>query len=190
MSHAVYLGVKRHFIMLLVVCSCLASLPAATLERLSLDDLISKSTAIVRGTVTESWAASAGPIVYTHYKIQVSENLKGNARNWVEIVVFGGTVNGVHTSSAGSPSLKTGDQFVFFLWTSKAGLTQIMGLTQGLFTLPQDGSTDPMATRPPTRELMLDPATARPVKDAALSMRLSDLRSRIAKTLAGKGGSE
>jgi hypothetical protein len=32
---------------------------------------------------------------------------------------------------------------------------------------------------------MLDPATARPVKDAALSMRLSQLRSLIANTLAG-----
>ena len=35
---------------------------------------------------------------------------------------------------------------------------------------------------------MLDPDTSRPVKDNALSMTLSALRSRIASTLAAQGG--
>ena len=59
-----------------------------------------------------------------------------------------------------------------------------MGLTQGLFALPGAGSTDPIATRPPNRELMLDRATARPVKDSAVSMKLSDLRARISAKMA------
>jgi hypothetical protein len=94
----------------------------------------------------------------------------------------------VHQNFSGSPTLNKGDEFVFFLWTSRGGLTQIIGLTQGLFAVSSGGSNaayDPMATRAPTRELMLDPATARPVKDAALSLHLSELRSQIAKTLAG-----
>ena len=194
--HAIYLRVKRSLLTPAVVLPALAvfsmwmvPLAGATLERLSMDDLIAKSTAIVRGTVTDSWAAYTGSVIYTHYKLQVAETLKGASRNWVEIVVTGGTVNGVRQNFSGSPTFNKGDAFVFFLWTSKAGLTQIMGLTQGLFALPRDGSSDPAATRAPTRELMLDPATARPVKDAALSMRLSDLRSLIAKTLAtGNGG--
>jgi hypothetical protein len=192
MLHAINLDVKRSLLTLAVIfASCLLPLPGATLERLSLDDLIVKSTAIVRGTVTGSWAAYTGPIIYTHYKLQVAETLKGAGQNWVEIVVTGGMVNGIHQNFSGSPTLNRGDEFVFFLWTSKAGLTQIMGLTQGLFALPQDGSSDPAATRAPTRELMLDPATAHPVKDAALSMRLTDLRSLIARTLAtGKAGGE
>lgn len=192
MSPALNLPVKRCLLMLAAVLSTgVAPLGSATLERLSMDDMIAKSTAIVRGKVVGSWAAFTGSIIYTHYKIQVSETFKGSAWNLVEIVVTGGAVNGVRQNFAGSPTLNIGDEFVFFLWTSKAGLTQIMGLTQGLFALPKDGSSDPTATRPPTRELMLDPATARPVKDAALSMRLSDLRSLIAKTrAAGKGGGE
>jgi hypothetical protein len=192
MLHAVNLGVKRGLLTLAVVfASGMQPLQGATLERLSLDDLIARSAAIVRGTVSDSWAAFTGSIIYTHYIIQVGETLKGASRNRVEIVVTGGTVNGLSQNFSGSPTLAKGDEFVFFLWTSKAGLTQIMGLTQGLFALPENGSSDPTATRPPTRELMLDPATAHPVKDAALSMRLSDLRSRIAKTPAtGKGGGE
>jgi hypothetical protein len=175
--------VKRHFISLALVFLALTAPPlrCATLERLTLDDMISKSSAIVRGRVADSWTALTGSVIYTHYKIQASETYKGNARNLLEIVVTGGTVNGVHQNFSGSPTLDKGSEFVFFLWTSKAGLTQIIGLTQGLFALPAGGASgpasDPMATRAPTRELMLDPATARPVKDAALSLRLSELRS-------------
>jgi hypothetical protein len=192
--------VKRHLItlawvFLAEVLSTAAALPlrCATLERLTLDDMTSASSAIVRGKVTDSWTAFTGSVIYTHYRIQASETYKGTGQNLREIVVTGGTVNGISQNFSGSPTLNKGDEFVFFLWTSRAGLTQIIGLTQGLFALPPGGSStpasaapsDPIATRAPTRELMLDPATARPVKDAALSMKLSELRSRIASTLAG-----
>jgi hypothetical protein len=184
--------VKRRVTTLLVVFLALTAmlpLEGATLERLTLDDMISKSSAIVRGKVTDSWTAFTGSVIYTHYRIQASETYKGTGQNLLEIVVTGGTVNRVHQNFSGSPTLNKGDEFVFFLWTSRAGLTQIIGLTQGLFALPSSGSgtpaSDPIATRAPTRELMLDPATARPVKDAALSLHVSELRSQIARTLAG-----
>jgi hypothetical protein len=77
---------------------------------------------------------------------------------------------------------------VFFLWTSRAGLTQVMGLTQGLFAIAPGASADPLTTRAASHELMLDPKTARPVKDAVLSMSLSYLRSRIADTLKASQG--
>lgn len=186
---------KRHVITLAAVfLSQVIAVPlrCATLERLTLDDMISKSSSIVRGKVTDSWTAFTGSVIYTHYRIQASETYKGSSLNVREIVVTGGTVNGIRQNFSGSPTLNKGDEFVFFLWTSRAGLTQIIGLTQGLFAVPpsdsstpaSDPASDPIATRAPTRELMLDPATARPVKDAALSMRLSELRSRIAGTLA------
>jgi len=38
---------------------------SATLERLTRDDLIAKSTAIVRGKVISSYASFRGPIIYT-----------------------------------------------------------------------------------------------------------------------------
>ena len=179
---------KRHLFSIIipvVVTSCWMPLQGATLERLTLDDMIGKSTAIVRGTVTDTWAAFTGRDIYTHYKIQVSEGFKGPAQKTVEIMVMGGTVGELHQTVAGAPVLNRGDEFVFFLWTSKSGITWITGLTQGLFALPAANSTDagkidPMATRAANRELMLDAATARPVKDNAVSMKLSDLRKRIA----------
>ena len=181
---AVFTAVKRHVLLALGLTFGLGPLHGATLERLSLDDMISKSTSIVRGKVIRAYAAFSGPVVYTHYVIQVSERLKGSGGDSVEVLFPGGVVNGQRQSFAGTPSFNQGDEFVFFLWSSKAGLTQVIGLTQGLFSVAADGTADPMATRSATRELMLDSHSGRPVKDQTLRMHLSELRSRISSTLA------
>ena len=146
---------------------------------------IATSSTPWRGTVTDSWTAFHGRDIQTHYRIQVSERFKGPVESTVEVIAPGGTVGDLHQNVAGSPVLNKGAEFVFFLWTSKAGDTWITGLTQGLFSL--SGNGDPMANRAGNRELTLDPATGRPVKDNALSMRLSDLRSRIAAKLGPAG---
>jgi hypothetical protein len=180
--------VKRCLMLAMVLTSWVLPLHSATLERLSLDDIITRSTTIVRGKVTASWAAFTGSVIYTHYQIQVSEQLKGAAQNTVEVMTPGGTVKGLSQSFSGSPVLNQGGEYVFFLWTGKNGITWITGLTQGLFSLTGEGAADRTATRSASRELMLDPGTSRPVKDTALSMTLSALRSRIAATIAAQGG--
>jgi hypothetical protein len=193
-SPALFRPVKR-ILQIAIVTACILAVTvvpvsAATLQRLSLDDMIAQSPSIVRGTVTASWAAFTGSIVYTHYKIQVSEQFKGTPSSSVEIMVPGGTVKESHQSFSGSPLLNQGDEFVFFLWTSKTGITWITGLTQGLFALPAGSPSDATATRQPSRELTLDAATARPVKDTSLSMSLSELRARVAASLAAQGGAK
>jgi hypothetical protein len=185
MRDAHFSRVKRHFQLALVLTFCMMPLQGATLERLSLDEMISKSTAIVRGTVAGSYAALSGPGIYTHYSIQVSERLKGVGSNSIEVVVPGGVAGGLRMSVSGAPVLNTGDEFVFFLYTGKSGLTSILGLTQGLFSLTK-GAAEPTATRAASSELMLDPITARPVKDETLVMPLSQLRTRIAGGLKAK----
>ena len=187
---AVLTFVKRHFRLALVLTFAMP-LQCATLERLSLDDMITKSSSIVRGKVSSSYAAFSGPVVYTHYVIQVSERFKGAAAgDQVEVLVPGGAVKGQRQSFAGTPSLTGESEYVFFLWTSRSGLTQLIGLTQGLFSVSADTSGDPFATRAATRELMLDSSSGQPVKDQTLKMHLSELRSRISRTLAtaGAGG--
>ena len=180
-----YRAVKRGFPFALLLASSILPLQCATLERLSLDDMISKSTAIVRGKVGGSYAAFSGPVIYTHYTIQVSERFKGANADSVEVVVPGGVANNLRQSFAGAPVLNPGDEYVFFLYTGKNGLTTVVGLTQGLFSLAADPSGDPTATRNASRELMLDRSSGRPVKDETLVMRLSDLRARVAAGLKG-----
>jgi hypothetical protein len=177
--------VKRRFLSVFLLTVCLSSLRSATLERLSLDDMITKSTAIVRGKITASNASFSGPIIYTHYTIQVSEHFKGDSRSSVDLVVPGGVANNVRQSFPGTPELKSGDEFVFFLWTGRSGQIQIIGLTQGLFALAPGASSSTMATRAASKELMLERGTGQQVKDQTLVMSLSDLRLRISSTLSG-----
>jgi len=164
-----------------VLTFCTGPLQSATLERLTLDEMISKATAIVRGKVTTSWAASSGPVIYTHYRVQVSERFKGSDQSVIEVLVPGGVANNLRQTFAGTPELNSNEEYVLFLWTGKSG-TMVIGLTQGLFTLTEVAA-DPLATRNATRELMLDPSNGRPVKDQTLVMRLSELRTRIASGL-------
>src|SRR5437764_538528 len=64
-----------------IAAGVLALLPASatTLEKLSLDDMIAKSTSIVRGRVQGCNGEYKAPIIYTHCKVAVSEHWKGAA---------------------------------------------------------------------------------------------------------------
>ena len=51
----------------------------------------------------------------------------------MEVQFPGGVVNRMRQTYSGVPQMKAGDEFVFFLWTAKPA-TQVIGLTQGLFS--------------------------------------------------------
>ncbi len=178
-------GVKRALPLVAVLALWLAPLPAATLAKLSLGDMATKSTAIVRAKVLDSYTTMTGSVVFTHYKLQVSERWKGQAVS--EVAVRGGIAKGVQQLVPGAPRFNKGDEYVFFLWAGTDGVNQVIGLTQGMFAVAADGSANPTVTRSASHELMLDPLTGHPVKDETLTLKLSDLRSKIAGALSGAG---
>ncbi len=156
---------------------------AATLERLSLEEMAAKSTAIVRGRVAASWAAAHGPLIYTHYTIRVTERWKGPAAAQIEVVVPGGTAGGLRQSFSGVPKLSAEGEYVLFLWTGPSGLTHIIGLTQGVFDIQRDSAGALIAARAAASETLLDPATGRPVQQEPLRLRLEELGRRVRTTL-------
>jgi hypothetical protein len=178
MWNALYSSVLRRFVFALVLTFCMKPLQGTTLERLSLDGMIAKSTAIVRGKVLSSFGRFHGPVIYTHFRLQVAETYKGSAVT--DVMVPGGTAGGTTQEVAGAAQLTPGREYVLFLWTGPSGATQILGLTQGVFAVPEDAADDPTLVRSASTELMLDPQTAQAVKDQRLTMRLSELKSRIA----------
>jgi hypothetical protein len=181
-------SVKPLLLSTLILAYCAVALPAATLERLSLNDLITQSTAIVRGKVLNSYTASSGPVVYTHYRVQTSETLKGAAHATIEFQLPGGVANNVRQNFAGVPQFQAGDEYVFFLWTGKSGANQVIGLTQGLFAVAPGGAADPVTTRASSHEVMLEHGSGKEVKDQTLTMRMSELRARIQSTLSNASG--
>jgi hypothetical protein len=155
---------------------------ATTLLKMSMDDLITRSTSIVRARVTGSRAVSDHRDIYTYYQLQISETLKKTGNVPSEIAVPGGVYGNLRQIGIGSPTLTQGQEYVLFLWTSKSGMTQVIGLSQGLFGLSQDASGDMVIKRAAITDQMLD-KSGHPVTDNAVTMKWTDLRALILKTL-------
>lgn len=160
---------------------------ASTLQRLSLNDMIQKSTMIVRGSILPgSSAALRGALIYTHYQLSVTTAYKGTPGVTIDVAVPGGTLNGQQQPVAGAPALTAGQDYVLFLWTSKSGLTQVIGLSQGLMTVSKNAQGQLIVSRGAATSPMLD-STGQPVTDANFQMPLSQLASKIQAVLVGGG---
>jgi hypothetical protein len=163
-----------------------ASAWATTLRKLSIDDMIQQSTAIVRVTVTGSSTAFRGKDIYTYYQLQVIENMKSaptsSMTQSLAVAVPGGVAGGIRQMVAGAPALATGQEYVIFLWTSKSGLTQVIGLSQGLFAVTQNSAGAAVIVRPASISMMLN-QSGQVVTDQPVSMTLTALRSEIQSVL-------
>ena len=158
---------------------------ATTLSRASFDDLVQKSTSIVRGRVTGSYSATRGSSIYTYHKIQVLDRWKGLASAQVEVQVPGGTFNGQQQNIAGTPQLAEGAEYVFFLWTGPSGTTHLLGLSQGVLDVTTNAAGEAIVAGQVTDALLLDSATGRATGAEPLRMKLSDFGSRVTGALKG-----
>ena len=155
---------------------------ATILQQLTLDEMAQKSTSIVRARVTGSNEVLRGGDVFTLYKFETLEVLKSGPATR-EVAVPGGVAGGIRQVVAGAPTLRAGREYILFLWTSRSGLTQVMGMSQGLFRVERTPSGDRQASRVAAGEQMLD-ASGRAARDETLSMPLTELKNKIAKLLA------
>lgn len=161
------------------------SLHAATLEYLSLDDMAKKSTAIVRGRVQSCAGQFRGSVIFTHCTVSVTEQWKGTSGPVVDVATPGGSARGMAQNFSGSPKLLPGEEYVLFLWTGKSGMTQVIGLSQGVFDLKPDAKGQAVAQRAATTERMLD-ASGNVISDSPVEMRVRELKSQVMKSLSGE----
>jgi hypothetical protein len=177
---------RRGIVILLAGLLLAIGLQAATLESLSLDDMIQKSTAIVRGRVTTSYSTRQGSLIYTHYRVEVSGRWKGAEAAVMDVVVPGGSLGALRQTFSGAPKLAPGSDYLLFLWRGPSGLNHVIGLSQGVFDVQRDASGEAVAFRPATSELMLD-SSGQTVRDQAMRFRLKDFRARVTRTLTPGG---
>jgi hypothetical protein len=161
-----------------------APLPAATLEQMSLDDLVQKSTSIVQGRAGSSRSVQDGALIYTLHKFEVLNRWKGEAAANVEVALPGGSVGGLQQDFGGVPHLESGREYVVFLWKGPSGRTQITGFSQGLFDVVRSSAGNVIVRRKPNADLTLSPGTGKAVENAAIEMPLADLVARIRQSLA------
>jgi hypothetical protein len=178
----------RKLIILAVAAGCLPSISGSTLQRLSLTDMIQKSTMIVRGTIQPGTSgAFRGSLIYTHHQLSVTTAFKGTPGQSIDVAVPGGGLNGIQQPVAGAPTLTPGQDYVLFLWTSRSGLTQVIGLSQGLFNVTENAKGQVVVSREAASETLLN-SSGQQVTDSNLQMPLAQLVSKIQAVLAGGTG--
>jgi hypothetical protein len=172
--------------LVIAAVAALATLPAwpVTLQQLSTAQMTGASTAIVRGTVSNSYAALSGKTIFTHYTVQVSETWKGTSIATTDVAIPGGALNGLRQSFAGMPVLQVGQEYLLFLWTGSKGPTQLTGLTQGALAVQPDAGGQLTVSRQATGEIMLN-ALGRPINDQPVLMPLATMRASVSVALAG-----
>ena len=158
-------------------------LSAVTLEKMAVEDMILKSTEIVRGTVVSSSPVKRGSIHYSQLTVRVSERFKGAENSHVVVSIPGGTIDGRRQSFPGAPELRLGGEYIFFLWTGKSGVTQVVGLSQGVLDLRRDAQGNVTAARAAIDANLFDEG-GRPAAAAAIEIPFDRLRLQIKQVLA------
>jgi hypothetical protein len=174
------IGMRYVFLLLMAV----VPLSATTLEKLSIEQMSQKATAIVRGRVDGCRASYRGSTIYTTCTVRVTERWKGANAASVEVSTPGGTAQGMSQSFSGSPALTSGQEYVLFLWTGRSGMTQLIGLSQGAFDLNLSAKGEPVAQRDPVQAALLD-SSGRETHDDGVEIKVGELRRRVAAALGG-----
>lgn len=161
---------------------CMASL-AATLEKLTTEEMAQKATLIVRGRVTNCAGQVRGPVIYTACTVAVTERWKGQAASSVQVWIPGGSAQGLVQTFTGTPKFTNGDEYVLFLWSGRSGLNQVIGLSQGVFDLTPNQAGQVTAKRAAATERMLNRA-GEEVRDESVEIRVSELKAQVQRALA------
>lgn len=180
--------------MLRIACLALVTLlapalAATTALKLGLDTLTDKSGRVIIGKAGKGearWdAARTG--IWTHYSVAVSETLKGDAANTIEVSIRGGVVGDVGQHVSGAGRLEDGKQYLLFLWKDDAGRWQLQGMIQGAFLLEtRDGEV--YAKNALTGLTIVDASTMKPTgENAGQEYKLSDARKTIAARVKPEG---
>jgi hypothetical protein len=115
---------------------CLAA-HATQVPALSLEGLIGQSDIIAHGRVISSWPAwdSGHKYIWTHYRIEVLDPIRGNPGASVVVSEPGGSLDGVSMSISGTPDYAVGEEAIVFLYRTPIGYLRATGYGQGKYTV-------------------------------------------------------
>ena len=178
----------RALAFLTILTGFLMPASATTLQQIPLEELARQSTSIVRAKVFHSGTLQRNGNVYTTYRLETLETLKSQGVGVREFAVPGGSAGGVRQMVDGAPVLRDGGEYALFLWTSRSGLTQIIGLSQGIFSIePANAPVGRLVRHAAASEPMLD-AAGGPVADIPYSMPWTQWKAGVERALNAQTG--
>jgi hypothetical protein len=140
---------RRRFLVLALLLSVPAAAGATVLIPIEFRELVSVSSTIVHGRVSDVHAEwiDGRRSLETFVAVEADEYYKGNGAGTLTVRVPGGQLGRFRTIFVGAPEFRPGDEVVLFL-RSYNGRTLIVGLSQGAFRVVPDTAGRRMVTSP------------------------------------------
>lgn len=145
---------RRCILVLSVLTLLVAPVDATTVAPLSFEQLVSESSAVVYGRVSDvrsQWTADRR-FIESVVSIEVIKGMKGGAGDTIAFTVPGGQVGRYRNVIPGAPMFARGDLAVFFLTAHGPRLPVTTGLTQGVYRVQRDAASGAMLVTPPVVE--------------------------------------
>lgn len=126
-----------------ILCLLLAAetLRGTQVPRMSLEEVVDASESIVHGTVVRTWSAwdDDRKYIWTHYEVEIVDDLKGAVSGALVVSEPGGTVGETVLQVAGAPRYEVGDEVVLFAQRTPLGYLRTCGWGQGKFRVERAG---------------------------------------------------
>lgn len=100
---------------------------------MAFEQIVSESAKIVHGRVLDSRAEEVDGIIWTHYRVQVIDPVKGATENVLTVSEPGGVLNGIGMKVEGAVEFRSGEEDVLFLYRTPIGFWRTTGWSQGKF---------------------------------------------------------
>jgi hypothetical protein len=119
--------------------------PAMTVIAPSFQDLVAKSTQVLRVQVTgvsDRWDPSAyGNVIHTYVQCTILKTLKGTPDTSITLRLLGGQVGDIHFEVPGMPSFEVGQSYVIFVAGNGDAFCPIVAAMHGSYPIVTDAST-------------------------------------------------
>lgn len=166
---------------LLLLAAAALPVGASTFLRMTPQDLVRDSAAVVQGQVLKvsSFWDPTGRIIMTEALVRVEEKILGEAPSVVVVRTFSGTVGGFTVEAHGFPKFQPNERLLLYLEPERDGASRVAGYQQGQFRIVRDQAGVEYAV-PAVDEgaslMTLDGRPAPPVKTVRLDALKASIR--------------
>jgi hypothetical protein len=150
---------------LIVLLAWLGRADAVVLRKASFETLVQRADAICKVRVVDKWIAwnAERSLIYTHYTLEVLQDIKGLTPSRVELTELGGSVGEIAMEVNGVPGYRVGEVAVVLLHAEK-GRLMTLNWFQGKFPLIREKSGR-LRVAVPDGELLTEEAFTRRVRE-------------------------
>ncbi len=171
--------------LLLAVISIAYSVPATTLERMSLDQLARAADTVVRARCASTSARWENGTIWTFSEFDLVERFKGNPPERIRVRSPGGRVGHISTRVEQAPEFRPGDDAVLFLETSAGGSYGVTAWAEGTFRIRKaTEASRELVTQDSSGAAVFDPVTRQFRSGGTRNLLWSQFRQRLLSALS------